>query len=169
MKRIALVLLAAFAMQIAQAQVKAVEDFVKNYPDLKKYYLYQSTLRMLNKDNNPDFNKLIKDVKKINAYVAEGNSDITKGNYDKMVDNLMTEGFELYAKAKYEGAHINLVGKDKGKNSYFVLALRDDANFALLELDGQLDLAYMTVLNDLDFESLTDVILQSSDESEVDD
>lgn len=154
-------LVLTLVMSIAlNAQVKAVEDFVKDHPDLEKYFIYQSTLRLLNQSGNEDFNMLIKDIRKINAYVALSSVDVTKKEYDKMVSRLEKDDFELLIQAKYNGALVHLMGQDKGKDSYYVLVVRDTNDFALLEMDGQLDLNYLTALQDVDFSKLSSMLLE---------
>ena len=82
------------------AQVKAVEDFVKDHPDLKEYFIYQSTLRLLNQSGNEDFDLLIKDIRKINAYVALSSEEVTQKDYDKIISKLENDDFELLIRAK---------------------------------------------------------------------
>jgi len=142
------------------AQVKAVEDFVKDHPDLKEYFIYQSTLRLLNQSGNEDFDMLIKGIRKINAYVTLSSGDVTQKGYDKMISRLEKDNFELLIRAKYNGAWVNLMGNDKGNDSYYVLAVRDTDDFALLEMDGQLDLKYLTALQDVDFSKLSGMLLE---------
>ena len=147
------------------AQVKVVEEFVKDHPDLEEYFIYQSTLRLLNQSDNEDFDLLIKDIRKINAYVAMSSADVTEKEYDKMVSKLEKDNFELLIHAKYNGALVNLMGQDKGTNSYYVLAVRDKNDFALLEMDGRLDLRYLTALQDLDFSKLSSMLLEDDNGS----
>lgn len=166
MKRL-MVFTAALMMTIVlSAQIKAVEDFVESHQDLESYYIYQSQLRILNQDNDEDFNRLIKDVKKINAYVQEGDANVSKESYNTMMDQLQRDDFEVYVQATIEGTKVNLLGRDKGRNSYFVLAVNDPNNFALVELDGQLDLSYMNSLDAIDFDKLQDILLDSGGSSQ---
>ena len=158
---LALTLIMSMALN---AQVKAVEDFVKDHPDLEQYFIYQSTLRLLNQSGNDDFNMLIKDIRKINAYVAMSSADVTKKEYDKMITKLEKDKFELLIHAKYNGALIHLMGQDKGKDSYYVLAVRDENDFALLEMDGQLDLKYLTAIQDVDFAKLSGMLLEDDND-----
>ncbi len=159
---LALIMVMSIALN---AQVKAVEDFVKDHPDLEKYFIYQSTLRLLNQSGNDDFDMLIKDIRKINAYVALSSADVTQKEYDKMISKLEKDDFELLIHAKYNGALVNLMAQDNGKDSYYVLAVRDTNDFALLEMDGQLDLRYLTALQDIDFTKLSSMLLDD-DESD---
>jgi hypothetical protein len=147
---------------VLSAQIQAVKEFIESHPDLKSYYVYQSQLRILNQDNDEDFNRLIKDVRKINAYVQEGDADVSKASYTRMIDELTKDNFEVYIQAKMEGTLVNLLGRDKGKDSYFVLAVHDQSNFALVEMDGKLDLNYLSALDGIDFNKLQQILLDDN-------
>jgi uncharacterized protein DUF4252 len=166
MKWISTLMLTLFIGVSLSAQVKAVEDFVKDHPDLKKYYIYQSTLRLLNQSGNEDFDLLIKNIRKINAYVALSGEDVTQKRYDKMISKLEKDDFDVLIRAKYNGAWVNLMAQSNGKNSYYVLAVRDSGDFALLEMDGQLDLNYLTALQDVDFAKLSAMLLEDDEKEE---
>ena len=142
-----------------QAQIKAVETFIENHPNLDEYYVYQSTLRMINQEGDPDFNRLIKDIRKINIYISEGSTDVTEESYRSMLDDLFREGFEVLIDAKYEATLINMMSKDAGSRSYYVLAVRDTDNFGLMEMDGSLDLRYLKALENMDFSKLQKIVM----------
>jgi hypothetical protein len=164
MKRLLVLFATVFTALTLSAQIKAVEEFVENHPELDKYYVYQSQLRILNQEGNEDFNRLIKDVKKIKAYVQEGDANVSRESYNSMVEQLENDGFEVYIKATMEGVLVNLLGREVGKDSYFVLAVNDPSNFALVELDGKLDLSYLKALDDIDFNKLQSILLSSDHE-----
>jgi len=142
-----------------QAQIRAVEKFIEDYPNLKEYYVYQSTLRMINQEGDQDFNRLIKDIRKINIYISEGSTEITRQSYQGMLDDLAKEGFEILINAKYESTQIYLMSKESGKSSYYVLAIRDEDNFGLMEMDGSLDLRYLNALEHINFSKLQNIVM----------
>lgn len=142
-----------------QAQIKAVEKFIKEHPNLDEYFVYQSTLRMVNQEGDADFNRLIKNIKKINIYISEGSTDVTEESYREMLADLEEEEFEVLINAKYESSLINLMSKDAGKNSYYVLAVRDADNFGLMEMDGSLDLRYLNALDKINFAKLQNIVM----------
>lgn len=164
MKRFSAFIAALFLSVSMFGQEKAVEAFLEKNPDLDSYFIYQSTLRLLNQSGNEAFNMLIKDVRKINAYVSEGANSVEMEGYNEMMKQLSDDGLELLIKAKYDSALVSFIGRDAGKDSYFVLGVHDDKNFALLEMDGAMDLSYINALNDLDFGKLKDIIMKSSDD-----
>lgn len=148
----------ALSTSMSQAQVQAVERFLEEQDHLSKYYIYQSTLRMLNEGGNPDFNKLIKGIRKINVYVAEEGEEVAGSSYQRLVRDLGSEKFETLVSAKNGNMHLNLMSREAGNTSYYILAVKEDAEFALLEMDGQLDLRYLSVLEDVNFTKLRKLV-----------
>jgi hypothetical protein len=143
----------------ASGQIKPVEQFLEQNPDLQKYFIYQSTLRMLNQSGNADFNKLIKDIRKINVYVAnEGSAGVSRESYQKMVRDLSSDKFETLVSAKMQGALVNLMSKDSGSAAYYVLAVTQGTDFMLLEMDGALDLRYLESLDNISLSQLNELL-----------
>jgi hypothetical protein len=149
----------------ASAQIKAVEKFVNENEDLSKFFIYQSTLRMLNKNGDENFNKLIKGIRKINVYVSEGSAAVSTSSYQRMINELTAEKFETLVSAKTEGTLINLMSRESGNDAYYVLATSEGANFALMEMDGQLDLRYLEALENMNFTKLREIIGQDDNKS----
>ena len=114
---------------------------------------------MLNTDGNEDFNKLIKDVDKIIAYIAQGNSNVTTKDYNGLIQSLENDQFEVLVKAKYDGALIQVMAQFSGEDSKFVVAVLSGNDFALMEMHGELDLRYLTAFKDVDFMQLSEYIL----------
>jgi hypothetical protein len=141
------------------AQINAVETFIESNPELKKYFVYQSTLRMINQNNDPGFNQLIKNVRKINVYLGkEENTQILAGSFKTMVSDLKNENFEELITAKYETTRLHLMSSETKQKSYYVLTLRDNNDFALMEMDGSLNLEYLQSLQEFDFDKLRDLV-----------
>lgn len=143
----------------AFAQIDVVEDFVNEHPSLKDFYIYQSTLRMLNQDGDSDFNKLIRDIRKINVYISQEEEGVTHDSYQRLVDRLKSDSFETLVQVKYENTFIDFMTKDIGKRPYYVLALHDTDGFGLMEMDGFLDLQYLTAIENIDFSKLEELVM----------
>lgn len=155
MKKYALSILAFFTLSLTGfAQINAVETFLVENDNLHKFFIYQSTLRMLNDGQNPDFNKLIKGIRKINLYVAEESAQVSASSYQHMIRDLSAEQFETLVSAKKDQMLINLMSKETGNSAYYVLAVTEGDDFALLEMDGELDLRYLKALENLNFTEL---------------
>lgn len=159
--KVCLLLIACLAFNSLSAQLKPLEDFLKKYPEVKEYYIYQSTLRMLNQQQDPDFDRLIKNLKKINAYVYDEAKGVSKEEFKKMLGQLEDDEFEILLVYRAEGYLVRVFGRDRGANSKYVLAMLGESNFALVEMDGHLDLRYIKAIEDLNFMKLDELLLNT--------
>ncbi len=169
LKKGLLLVLAIFTLSLTgSAQIKAVEKFLKENEGLTKFFIYQSTLRMLNNSGDENFNKLIKGIRKINVYVTEGSSEVSTASYKRMISELGAEQFETLVSAKTDGTLLNLMSRESGNDAYYVLATSEGSNFALMEMDGQLDLRYLEALESMNFEKLRKILGQDDEEPVID-
>jgi hypothetical protein len=146
------------AFTSTDAQIKPVEKFLRENKDLQKYFIYQSTLRMLNDTGDPDFNKLIKGIRKINVYISEESSELAKGSYQRLIRELGDAQFETLVSAKQSQMVLNLMSRESGNEAYYILAAHEGNNFALLEMDGKLDLRYLKSLDNVNFLKLRKIL-----------
>jgi uncharacterized protein DUF4252 len=133
-----------------------LESHEKKYPTLKKKYIYQSLIRLANIKKDPAFEKLIKDVDKIILYFPpEGDStyqikDVKQG--------LRTDGYETLIDVRTaEDQRMSLWVKETGKLAHYI-ALMDAEEDLILEIDGQLNIEYLSALQMADQESLMNLI-----------
>lgn len=163
--------LLAFALlciaSVAPAQIKAVEDFISQHDgEIRKFYVYQSSLRMLNQGGDENFNKLIRDIRKINVYVAENAGVSPKSHFRKMITNLSDDAFETLVSVRNDNSLVQLMGKDIKGRSYYVLAAVEEGSFALLEMDGSLDLRYLEALKSMNVGKLKEIVGAGGKEQE---
>jgi hypothetical protein len=162
-KSLFLILPVLFLAFTATAQIRAVEKFLDDHEDLQKFFIYQSTLRILNQSGNQDFNRLIKNIRKINVYIAEdGSANVSRESHQQMLRDLEAESFETLVSAKQEGMLLNLMSREIGNDAYYVLAASEGNDFALLEMDGKLDLRYLQSLEDVNFMELRKLVGQEN-------
>jgi len=133
-----------------------LENHEKKYPELKKKYVYQSLIRLANIKKDPAFEKLIKDVDKIILYFPpEGDStyqikDVKQG--------LHTDGYETLVDVRTaDNQRMSLWVKESGKLAHYI-ALMDAEQDLILEIDGQLNIEYLSALKMADQESLMNLI-----------
>jgi len=62
------------------------------YPDIRKKYIYQSVIRLANLKHDPDFDKLIKDVRKITIYMPP--SEDSTYQIKEVSKEIAADGFE---------------------------------------------------------------------------
>jgi len=152
------------------AQIKAVEQFLSENEGIEKFFIYQSSLRMLNQNGDENFNKLIRDVRKINVYFSEQASDESRESYNKLISALGRDDFETLVSVKHDGMLVNFLGKESGRNAYYILALTEEDSFGVMEMDGKLDLSYLSAVENVDLDKLREIVGQdkSSDNNSED-
>ena len=155
-----LFLLPLILVQIACRKDETTDVLVKHekaYPELRKKYVYQSLIRLANIKRDPEFEKLIKDVRKIILYMPpSGDStyqikDVRAGMRD--------DGYEELVDVRTaDTQRISLWVRDSESNPHYLALLDSDKDDIILEIDGQLDLQYLASINIADKGSLMDFL-----------
>lgn len=127
------------------------------YPELRKKYVYQSLIRLANINRDPNFEKLIKDVRKIILYlppsedstyqIKDVRSDMREGGYEELVDVRTAEA-----------QRISLWVRDSESRPHYLGLVDSEEEDLILEIDGQLDLQYLSAINLADMGSLMDLL-----------
>ncbi|MEP6795476.1 MAG: DUF4252 domain-containing protein, partial [Saprospiraceae bacterium] len=134
-----------------------LEKHEARYPDIRKKYIYQSVIRLANVKGDPDFNKLIKDVRKITIYLPP--SEDSTYQIKDVSSSIAADGFEQLMEVRTEGSgRISLWVKESKSSSQYMGFLDTDATDIIFEIDGQLDLAYISALKLADQSTLMDLI-----------
>jgi hypothetical protein len=162
-KRPALVIqaLLAISLLLFSCQVEkttpVIEKHLSKYPDVRKSYIYQSVLRLANIKKDPDFNKLIEDVRKITIYlppredstyqVKELRSSLSPAGYEELID-MRTANAE----------RISLWVNESGSRPHYVGMLDAAAEDYIFEIEGEINLEYLSSLSSADEGSLRDLL-----------
>jgi hypothetical protein len=160
---LALLLLFSFAILLSSCretmQSSVLEQHEAQYPDLKKKYVYQSVIRLANINKDPNFEKLIKDVRKIVIYLPPSKDSTYQ--IKTVRTGLEKEGYELLVEGRTaDNMKMSLWVKEMGARSHYV-ALADAAdNEMILEIDGQINMEYLAALQVADQEALRGLIEQ---------
>ena len=129
----------------------------KAYPDLRKKYVYQSLIRLANTKHDPDFEKLIKDVRKITLYMPP--SEDSTYQIKDLRTGMRGDGYEELVDVRTkEAQRISLWVKDSGSRQHYLALLDSDKEDLILEIDGQLDLQYLSAIKVADEGSLMDLL-----------
>ena len=134
-----------------------LERHEEKYPDLEKKYVYQSLIRLANVKQDPDFEKLIKDVEKIILYFPpDGDSTY---QIKELKEGMRTDGYETLVDVRTaDEQRISLWVKESGKEAHYIALLDTSDDDIILEIDGQLNLEYLSAINMADQESLRNLI-----------
>lgn len=125
----------------------------KQYPKINKKYVYQSLIRLANIKRDPDFEKLIKDVDKVILYLPP-DGDSTYQIKD-VRSELPTEGYETLVDVRTADAQrISLWVKETNSASHYIALLDAADQEVILEIDGQINIEYLSAINVADKGSL---------------
>ncbi len=152
-----LLLLFPFLLLIPGCQKENVTPVLakheKQYPEIRKKYVYQSLIRLANIKKDPDFEKLIKDVNKVILYLPPS-GDSTYQIKD-IRNGLPADGYETLVDVRTADAQrTSLWVKESNAKSHYI-ALMDAADQdVILEIDGQINIEYLSAINVADEGSL---------------
>jgi hypothetical protein len=140
------------------AQSKTVTEFSKT---AKGYnlYLYQSMIRMLNKDKNPEFNLLIRDLDHLKWVTTDSTGTQAVSVFKKLDAGLRDEGFEeiVTYDSKDSKCHIyDLEGN--GNKSTWVITMLFEGVAGAVEMKGSVDMKYMSAMSSLNINKISDLL-----------
>jgi hypothetical protein len=136
-----------------------LEQHEETYPNLKKKYVYQSLIRLANVNKDPNFEKLIKDVRKIVVYLPP--ADDSTYQIKTVRQGMMGEDYELLMDGRTaDDMRMSLWVKDLGARSHYIALIETVDQDMILEVDGQINIEYLVALEVADQEALRGLIEQ---------
>lgn len=154
---LALVILIGYSSS-ASAQSETVEQFTESAEGYK-VYLYQSMIRMLNKDKDPEFNALIRDLDHLRFATTDSVGLSAKEVFRSLDKGIRTEGFEevlTIDNADFKCHFYELSAR--GGNSTWVGVLYGMGQAGVMEMKGSLDLEHIDALSAVDMSSLKELL-----------
>lgn len=137
------------------AQSKTTEALSKRYNDAMALFFYNNTLRMLNQNNDKDFDDLIKDVEKMRFLMINKTNSFSTTDYKKIVSGYEQESFEAIMTSRHEGKSFNVYIKEKEhKTKGMLILVNDSTKLYILDILGSIPLNKVTSLyNSIDHNS----------------
>lgn len=138
-------LLSTFNLNVALAQSEATEKLQKRYPDSRAFFFYNNTLRMINQQEDSEFDELIKDIEKMKLLLIKKDN---KGfDYRKLVSEYKSDSFEEIMTSRHEGKSFDIYVKEKNGDTKAMLVLvNDDENLFVLDIVGKIAFDKVTKL-----------------------
>ena len=155
MKRLVfLLILFCFSVCALEAQSKVAKEFEENAEGYK-FFAYQSMLRMLNQQQDPDFNKLIRDLDHIRVVTTDSTGTNAMTAFKRLDNGIQAEGFEeiLTFDNKEYKCHVYEMTNKKDKSTW-VATFFMYGRAGILEMVGSLDIKYLNALANLNMETL---------------
>lgn len=161
--RVCLLLLCLVCIaQLSFGQTKLVTNLKEDRLTDLSLYFYPSTLRMVNLDNNEEFNRLIQDIEKLIFFKMNGKFE-TIDLYNLIRDLQSEESFEEYVVVDGPKRKFYLLGREKPTETVGI-ALMNDEHY-VFDIAGSLELKEIPKLyqyiseNDSTFQSKFSQIL----------
>lgn len=152
MRFLILILLVACS-SVVMAQSKTTENLHKKYSDALSFFFYNNTLRMLNQDEDKEFDELIKDIEKMKfIMINKEGGQANAAEIKKLSADYKAENFEEMMTARHEGKNFDIFLKEKsGKASGVIIMVNDSTRLFVMDIVGSIQLNKVTnFFNSLD-------------------
>lgn len=158
MKKLSILALALTISLTAFGQSKTVADF-EAQADGYKLFMYQSMLRMMNKDKNPDFNMLIRNLDHLRFVSSEATGEAATETFQQVDRGVQQEGFEEIMRFDNPSTKCRIYElESKGGQSTWVVTFLMDEMAAVMEMQGSLDIKYLSALSSLNMERMQEML-----------
>lgn len=139
------VLLLFSATLLSNAQSKTTQILEDRYKDSFSLFFYNNTLRMINQQEDKEFDEIIKDIEKMKLLmVKKSTNDL---NYKKLVGDYKTESFEEVMTSRHQGKNFDIFVKEKnGKTQAMLVLVNDTDNLFVLDILGSIAFDKVTKL-----------------------
>ncbi|HYF66580.1 MAG TPA: DUF4252 domain-containing protein [Ohtaekwangia sp.] len=142
--RYILLLLLTGLIGIAQAQSKTTEDLHKKNDEALALFFYNNTLRMLNQNDDKNFDALIENIEKMKFLMIDKNK-FGATDYKALVGSYKKEAFEEIMSSRYNGKNFDVFLKEeKGKTRGMIVTVNDSTNLFVLDIVGSIALDKIT-------------------------
>ena len=129
--------------------------------EASSFYIYNSVLRLANSKNNPDFNRLIHDVDRIDVHLLKGQK--AKSNFLIIKDRLKNAQYKPLITTTFNGdQRLELLALDNTTSSSYKILLHIDNQYALMELIGTFNLAYINAVSQGNFDFFKNQVFDSN-------
>lgn len=151
------ILLLTLAMSLnAFGQSKTVANFISE-ADGYNIYLYQSLIRVLNKDKNPDFNMLIRNLDHLRLLTTDSTENAL-ATFKGLDRGVQQEGYEEIMSFDNKDYKCHLYEmEDRGGKSSWVATLMVEGRAGIIEMKGSVDMNYLHSFSSLNMDKLQEL------------
>src|SRR6188768_2757483 len=99
---------------LLMAQSATTQALSDKFKDAFSLYFYKNTLRMLNQNDSPEFDEIIKNIEKMRFLMLDKDAlKFGKNEYRKLVVNYQSEAFESMMTGRSDGRNFDVYMKDQ--------------------------------------------------------
>jgi len=136
----------------------ALQAHLDKYPSIRKKYFYQSVIRVANTSHDPNFEGLIRDLRKVTAYLPP-RQDSTYA-IAPLRPQLREEGFETLIEARSaEAQRLSLWVKTVDGTDRYLALIEGEQGDMILEVDGRIGVEYIAKLAGTDQEAIRKLVM----------
>ena len=160
-----------FNLSTLLAQSRSVADFKEQHTTQQDFYLYPSTLRMVNLEKHPAMYTLVNDVEKLQILLFE-RASVERPALQKLQQNIRGERYEELISFRQKDSQITVFARGGSPQLDGVVGVVDnDQTLALIDLAGFVDLPSLMELaqGDYDFSAVTQLVNLAVTEQQDDD
>lgn len=135
------------ASLLASAQSNTTNDLDKKYEGLSLYF-YKNTLKMLNQQDNKDFDELVKDIEKMKfLMIDKAKSAFAAADYKTLLKGYQSEKYEEMMTSRYKGKSLDVYIKSVNNSvKGTVILVNDSSNLYILDILGKVALEKASAL-----------------------
>jgi len=128
---------------LLMAQSATTQALADKFTDAFSLYFYKNTLRMLNQNDSPEFDEMIKNIEKMRFLMLDKDAvKFEKNEYKKLVGNYQNEAFENMMTGRFNGRNFDVYMKDKkGSPLGTVILVNDSSSLYVLDIIGTIDMS----------------------------
>jgi hypothetical protein len=129
MRRIPLIFLLMIATAVAvNAQTKTTEDLDAEVDGLSLYF-YKNTLRMLNQEDNKEFDEMIKDIEKMRFLLIDRlEESFGTDEYKDLKSRYLSESYEEVMSSRLDGRNFEVYIRESGGDVKGTIILASDSS-----------------------------------------
>ena len=132
----------------SNSQSSTTEALSKQHSNALTFFFYNNTLRMLNQQEDKEFDELIKDIEKMRFLMINKNeSNFHNSDFKELVADYKAESFEEIMTSRHQGKNFDVFMKEKnGKTNGMLVLISDSTNLYVLDILGSIALDKVTKL-----------------------
>jgi hypothetical protein len=152
-----LALMAIMSIATVFGQSKVAKEFEKKATGYK-FFAYQSVLRILNQDKDPDFNKLIRNLDHLRIVTTDSVGVGGLSTFFELDKNIQNEGFEEIMSFDNKDYKCRVFEQSKrSKNSTWLAVFYAQGRAGIIEMVGSLDLKYMSAFSKINMDRVKEL------------
>jgi hypothetical protein len=131
-----------------EAQSLTTEGLHKKHSGSLELFFYNNTLRMLNQNDDKEFDEMIRDIEKMRfLMIKKEETNFGTADFKKLVSDYKAEAFQEIMTSRHEGKNFDVYLKENhGKTKGMLVLVNDAENLYVLDILGAIALDKVTKL-----------------------